>query len=88
MPTSDNDLLLALFVNLRNAAASFGTESEQYQSIHGMVYGHLRKMQLEGQKTDLTGARESHRDANDLSAAFEKLDLQLRTNDRGDAMEE
>lgn len=88
MPSSDNDLLLALFVNLRNAAATFGTDSQQYQTIHDMVYGHLRQMQLSGQKTDLTGTRQAQKDTSDLAAAFEKLDIELKNQPSTDSMEE
>ncbi|KAF1347118.1 hypothetical protein BDV97DRAFT_400987 [Delphinella strobiligena] len=79
MPESDNDILLSLFVNLRNTAASFGAESKQYQSISDLVHGHLRNMQASGQKTDLTGAKQAQKDdAAGLAAAFEKLDLELK----------
>lgn len=81
-----------LFVNLRNAAASFGTESIQYQRIHKTVYDHLRQMQSSGLKTDLTGAKEAQKDPTGLAAAFEKLDIQLKTHETrlqsGDKMEE
>jgi len=71
-----------LFMNLRNAAATFGTQSKQYQSIHETVYGHLRQMQTSGQKTDLTGAKEEQKEVAGLEAAFEKLDLALKSRER------
>ncbi|KAH0340746.1 hypothetical protein KCU81_g6636, partial [Aureobasidium melanogenum] len=78
-----------LFVNLRNAAASWGTESKQYKEVHKMVYDHLREMQAQGKKTDLTGVRQQQfEEADSLSAAFQKLDLELREQEPGDKMQE
>ncbi|KAG9672888.1 hypothetical protein KCU99_g4623, partial [Aureobasidium melanogenum] len=82
-----------LFVNLRNAAASWGTESAQYKEVHKMVYAHLREMQAQGKKTDLSGAKtrqaqQVEAEADSLSAAFQKLDLELRDQEAGDKMEE
>jgi len=71
-----------LFMNLRNAAATFGTESKHYQSIHETVHLHLRQMQASGQKTDLTGAKVDQKEVLGLEAAFQKLDLDLKSKER------
>ena len=83
-------IFLKLFVNLRNAAESFGTESKQYQGVHDTVYGHLRQMQASGQKTDLTGTKTIQKDTSGLADAFEKLDLELKgkSGESGEAMEQ
>lgn len=79
-------------MNLRNAAATFGTQSKQYQAIHDTVYAHLHQMQASGQKTDITGAKASQKDDGDgLAAVFEKLDLELKSQSNSaavDTMEE
>lgn len=79
-------------MNLRNAAATFGTESKQYQAIHHTVYCHLHQMQASGQKTNITAAKATHSaDADGLAAAFEQLDLELKAESNptsaGDAMQ-
>lgn len=54
-----------------------------------MVYDHLREMQAQGKKTDLTGVRQQQfEEADSLSAAFQKLDLELREQEPGDKMQE
>lgn len=71
-----------LFINLRNAASSWGTSSKQYKEVHNMVYAHLAEMQAQGLKTDLSGVRAQQlQEADDLSAAFQKLDLELKTQE-------
>ena len=88
-PLSNNDILKKLFVNLRNAAASWGTESKQYKEVHKMVYAHLAEMQAQGLKTDLSGVRAQQlEEADSLSAAFQKLDLELKSQEAGDKMQE
>jgi hypothetical protein len=78
-----------LFVNLRNAAASWGTESKQYKEVHKMVYAHLAEMQAQGHKTDLSGLRAQQlEEADSLSAAFQKLDLELKDQEAGERMEQ
>jgi hypothetical protein len=78
-----------LFVNLRNAAASWGTESKQYKEVHKMVYAHLAEMQAQGHKTDLSGVRvQQLEEADSLSAAFQKLDLELKDQEAGERMEQ
>lgn len=55
-----------------------------------MVYAHLAEMQAQGLKTDLSGVRAQQlQEADDLSAAFQKLDLELKTQEAeaGDKME-
>ena len=39
-------------------------------------------MQTSGQKTDLTGAKEEQKEVAGLEAAFEKLDLALKSRER------
>lgn len=47
-----------------------------------MVYAHLAEMQAQGLKTDLSGVRaQKLQEADDLSAAFQKLDLELKTQE-------
>lgn len=55
-----------------------------------MVYDHLREMQAQGKKTDLSGVRQKQQleEADSLSAAFQKLDLELRDQEAGEKMEE
>lgn len=54
-----------------------------------MVYNHLREMQAQGKKTDLSGVRQAQlEEADSLSAAFQKLDLELRDQEAGEKMEE
>ncbi|KAL2025945.1 hypothetical protein D6C84_00719 [Aureobasidium pullulans] len=78
-----------LFVNLRNAATSWGTESKQYKEIQKMVQDLLREMQDAGEKTNLSGLKQKQlQEADDLSAAFEKLDLQLKDQEAAERMEE
>ncbi|THW95743.1 hypothetical protein D6D15_01230 [Aureobasidium pullulans] len=78
-----------LFVNLRNAATSWGTESKQYREIQKMVQDLLREMQDAGEKTNLSGLKQKQlQEADDLSAAFEKLDLQLKDQEAAERMEE
>ncbi|THW72561.1 hypothetical protein D6D19_06406 [Aureobasidium pullulans] len=78
-----------LFGNLRNAATSWGTESKQYKEIQKMVQDLLREMQDAGEKTNLSGLKQKQlQEADDLSAAFEKLDLQLKDQEAAERMEE
>ncbi|THW49644.1 hypothetical protein D6D21_02291 [Aureobasidium pullulans] len=78
-----------LFVNLRNAATSWGTESKQYKEIQKMVQDLLREMQDAGEKRNLSGLKQKQlQEADDLSAAFEKLDLQLKDQEAAERMEE
>jgi hypothetical protein len=78
-----------LFINLRNAATSWGTQSKQYKEVQKMVYAHLAEMQAQGLKTDLSGVRAQQlEEADSLSAAFEKLDLELKDKEAGEKMEE
>ena len=82
-------LFSKLFVNLRNAATSWGTESKQYKEIQKMVQDLLREMQDAGEKTNLSGLKQKQlQEADDLSAAFEKLDLQLKDQEAAERMEE
>jgi hypothetical protein len=54
-----------------------------------MVYAHLAEMQAQGQKTDLSGVRAQQlEEADSLSAAFQKLDLELKDQDAGEKMEQ
>jgi hypothetical protein len=54
-----------------------------------MVYAHLAEMQAQGHKTDLSGVKTRQlEEADSLSAAFQKLDLELRDQEGGEKMEE
>lgn len=54
-----------------------------------MVYAHLAEMQAQGLKTDLSGVRAQQlEEADSLSAAFQKLDLELKDKEAGEKMEE
>ena len=54
-----------------------------------MVYAHLAEMQAQGHKTDLSGLKKQKlEEADSLSAAFQKLDLELRDQEDGEKMEE
>ena len=47
-----------------------------------MVYAHLAEMQAQGFKTDLSGVRAQQlQEADELSMAFQKLDLELKTQE-------
>ncbi|KAL6708519.1 hypothetical protein ACN47E_002782 [Coniothyrium glycines] len=48
MPTQPDDLLLSLQASLRNALATFGSNSVQYHTIKLMVNEHMAKLALEG----------------------------------------
>ena len=46
-------------------------------------------MKDRGEKTDLSGTKQARQEeADSLTAAFQKLDLELKTKEFGDAMEE
>jgi len=54
-----------------------------------MVQDLLREMQDAGEKTNLSGLKQKQlQEADDLSAAFEKLDLQLKDREAAEKMEE
>ncbi|KAH9845026.1 hypothetical protein Tdes44962_MAKER06948 [Teratosphaeria destructans] len=53
----DDELLAVLLVNLRNAAATFGEGTAPYESIKTTVQEHVRSMQAQGRKTNLTQLR-------------------------------
>ncbi|KAK8219299.1 hypothetical protein M8818_001033 [Zalaria obscura] len=72
--SANDEVLLSLFINLRNAAATFGSDSAQYQTIQGTVYEHLRSMQDAGQKTNVTDAKRLA-DQTGLAADLAKLGL-------------
>ncbi|KAK4998493.1 hypothetical protein LTR66_002280 [Elasticomyces elasticus] len=59
MSSADDNLLLCLLANQRNAAATFGEDSLQYQSIHSTVCEHLLSMQKAGRKTKSSEARKT-----------------------------
>jgi len=49
-----------------------------------MVYAHLAEMQAQGLKTDFCGVRAQQlQEADELSMAFQKLDLELKTQEAG-----
>ncbi|GAB7361617.1 hypothetical protein MBLNU230_g1669t1 [Neophaeotheca triangularis] len=73
---TDDEILLMLLANLRNAEATFGASSPSYTSIRNTMLEHLRAMQARGAKTNL--ACQGDRDASELQAlmgGFEKLGI-------------
>jgi hypothetical protein len=48
-----------LLVNLRNAEATFGLDSEPYRAVRATVKEHLKSMKAKGTPTNLTGVRQS-----------------------------
>ncbi|KAK4494186.1 hypothetical protein PRZ48_014484 [Zasmidium cellare] len=57
-PTPDDELLLILLRNLRNAAATFGEGTPPYEGIRTTVEDHLQSMKKKGLSTNLTAARQ------------------------------
>lgn len=82
---SDNELLLMLFANLRNAEATFGPGSVPVSSIRKTMLEHLQSMQAKGAKTDLSG--QSQRDADEFKGLLDGFQgLGIRRD--GDRMNE
>jgi hypothetical protein len=48
-----------LLVNLRNAAATFGEDSQAYKSIKATVDAHVRSMTAKGNATNITAIRQT-----------------------------
>ncbi|WPH04581.1 Hypothetical protein R9X50_00747300 [Acrodontium crateriforme] len=53
IPTADDELLVILLTNLRNAAATFGEGSPPHETIKTIIEEHLQAMKRRGAKTNI-----------------------------------